>query len=71
LSILGTIKPGDLGIIANGQEHGHVVQFAAFLDGTAWTVEGNCANAVRSRKRAINTFKYIINFDRYAEGKGF
>ena len=64
------IKPGDLGIIANGQSHGHVVQFAAVLDGFVWTVEGNCGNAVRSRKREISTFKYIVNFDSFAESKG-
>ena len=65
------IKPGDLGIIADGQEHGHVVQFAAVLNGFVWTVEGNCGNAVRSKKRAISTFKYIVNFDAYARSMGF
>ena len=64
------VKPGDLGIIANGQEHGHVVQFAAVVDDTVWTVEGNCGNAVRSKRRAIATFKYIVNFDQYAATRG-
>lgn len=69
ISYLGDAKAGDLGVIADGQEHGHVVQFAAVLDDTAWTVEGNCGNAVRSRKREIGSFKYIVNFDRLA-GQG-
>ena len=63
-------EPGDLGIIADGQEHGHVVQFAAVFNGTAWTVEGNCGNAVRSKKRPIDTFKYIVNFDDHAKSLG-
>ena len=65
-----SVKPGDLGIIVNGQEHGHVVQFAAVVDDTVWTVEGNCGNAVRSKRRAIATFKYIVNFDAYAKSLG-
>ena len=66
----GMVKPGDIGIIANGQDHGHAFQVAAVLGGIAWTVEGNSGNAIRSKKRAIDTAKYYINFDDYARSLG-
>ena len=66
----GMVRPGDIGIIANGQDHGHAFHVAAVLDGFAWTVEGNSGNAVRSKKREIDTGKYYINFDSYAKSLG-
>jgi hypothetical protein len=65
------IKPGDIAVIANGQDHGHVFHVAAVLNGSIWTVEGNCGNAVRSKKRLISTCKYFINFDGYAKSPGW
>ena len=62
-----TIKPGDIGIIANGQDHGHAFHVAAVQGRDIWTVEGNCGNAVRSKKRSIDTCRYFINFDHYAK----
>lgn len=64
------IKPGDIAVIANGQDHGHAFHVAAVLDGNIWTVEGNSGNAIRSKKRAISTCKYFINFDSYARSLG-
>jgi Putative peptidoglycan-binding domain-containing protein len=61
---------GDIGVIANGQVHGHAVQVAAVQDAALWTVEGNSGNAVRTKKRAIDTFRYFVNFDAYAKLKG-
>ena len=66
----GMVRPGDIGIIANGQDHGHAFHVAAVLGGIAWTVEGNSGNAVRSRKRAIDTARYYINFDDCAKSLG-
>jgi len=66
----GMVRPGDIGIIANGQDHGHAFHVAAVLGGIAWTVEGNSGNAIRSKKRAIDTAKYYINFDAYARSLG-
>jgi hypothetical protein len=66
----GAVKPGDIGVIANGQDHGHAFHVAAVLGGTAWTVEGNSGNAIRSKKRAIASAKYYINFDAYAKSLG-
>lgn len=60
------VKPGDLGIIPTGPVHGHVVQVAAVKDGMIWTVEGNCGNAVRTRKRLVSSVRWYVNFDRYA-----
>ena len=64
------IKPGDIAVIANGQDHGHAFHVAAVLDGKIWTVEGNCGNAIRSKKRTIDVCKYVINFDSYAKSLG-
>jgi len=64
------IKPGDIAVIANGQDHGHAFHVAAVLDGNIWTVEGNSGNAIRSKQRAISTCKYFINFDSYARSLG-
>ena len=66
----GMVRPGDIGIIANGQDHGHAFHVAAVLDGVVWTVEGNSGNAIRSKKRAIDDAKYYINFDAYAKSLG-
>lgn len=66
----GEIKPGDIAVIANGQDHGHAFHVAAVQDGIIWTVEGNCGNAVRSKKRSIDTCRYFINFDDYAKSLG-
>ena len=63
-------KPGDIGIIAEDQEHGHAVHIVAVQGGTCWTIEGNCGNAVRSRKRLVSSFRYFVNFDAYAQAKG-
>ena len=66
-------KCGDIGVIANGQSHGHAVHVAAVEreSNVIWTVEGNSGNAVRMKKRSIDTFRYFINFDAYAKFKGF
>ena len=61
---------GDLGVIANGQIHGHVIQVAACQDGTIWSIEGNSGNAVRMRKRLAGVCRWYINFDAYAKSKG-
>ena len=60
---------GDIGVIANGQVHGHAIQVAAAQAGDVWTVEGNCGNAVRSEKRLISSFRWFVNFDAYARAK--
>jgi len=64
------VKPGDIGIIADGQIHGHAVHIAATQDDYVWTVEGNSGNAVRTKKRLIGSFCYFVNFDDYAKSKG-
>ena len=61
---------GDLGVIANGQIHGHAIQVAASQDGTIWSIEGNSGNAVRMRKRLAEACRWYINFDAYARSKG-
>ena len=61
---------GDLGVIANGQIHGHVIQVAACQDGTIWSIEGNSGKAVRRRKRLAGVCRWYINFDAYAKSKG-
>jgi len=61
---------GDLGVIANGQIHGHVVQVAACQDRIIWTVEGNSGNAVRTRQRQVGACRWYVNFDDYARSKG-
>ena len=61
---------GDIGVIANGQVHGHAVHVQAALGETVWTVEGNSGNAVRARKRLVTEFKWFVNFDVYAKSKG-
>lgn len=60
---------GDIGVIAEGQAHGHAVMVAASQAGNVWTVEGNCGNAVRSRKHLISSFRWFVNFDAYARAK--
>jgi hypothetical protein len=60
------VRVGDLGVIPTGPVHGHVLQVAAVKDGMIWTVEGNCGNAVRTRKRPIASVRWYVNFDRYA-----
>src|SRR5271157_2494785 len=61
---------GDLGVIANGQIHGHAIQVAASQDGTIWSIEGNSGNAVRMRQRLARVCRWYINFDAYARSKG-
>ena len=63
-------KPGDIAIIAENQTHGHVVHVAAAWKGFCWTVEGNCGNAVRTRKLPVLSFRYIVNFDNVARVRG-
>ena len=67
---LYTPRSGDIGVIANGQVHGHAVHVQAALEGNVWTVEGNSGNAVRTRKRLVTEFKWFVNFDAYAASKG-
>ena len=69
-STLYTPRSGDIGVIANGQVHGHAVHVQAALEGNVWTVEGNSGNAVRTRKRLVTEFKWFVNFDAYAASKG-
>jgi hypothetical protein len=76
--IMGRLSPaslyvprcGDLGVIANGQIHGHILQVAACQDGTIWAIEGNSGNAVRMRQRQVGVCRWYVNFDAYAKSKG-
>ena len=75
--IMGRLPPaslyvprcGDLGVIANGQIHGHILQVAACQDGTIWAIEGNSGNAVRMRQRQASVCSWYVNFDDYAKAK--
>lgn len=69
-SIRNTPICGDIGIIANGQVHGHAVHVQAALNENVWTVEGNSGNAIRAKKRLVTEFKWFVNFDVYAKSNG-
>lgn len=64
------VRPGDIGIIADGDDHGHAFHIASVQGSTIWTVEGNSGNAVRPRKRTISVCRYVVNFDVYAGSLG-
>jgi hypothetical protein len=64
------VRPGDIGIIADGEDHGHAFHIAAVQGSTIWTVEGNSGNAVRPRKRTISVCRYVVNFDAHAGTPG-
>jgi Putative peptidoglycan binding domain len=68
-SCLYVPRCGDLGVIANGQIHGHAVQVAASQDGIIWTIEGNSGNAVRMRQRQVGACRWYVNFDAFAKSK--
>jgi hypothetical protein len=61
---------GDLGVIANGQIHGHILQVAACQDGKIWSIEGNSGNAVRMRQRQVEACRWYVNFDACVKAKG-
>lgn len=64
------VQAGDLGVVDTGGGRGHVFQVAAVQVPTAWTVEGNSGNAVRTRKRPVASARWYVNFDRYARERG-
>lgn len=66
-SLAGRIRPGDVGVLLNGQVHGHVVLISAVQGSDTWTVEGNSGNRVRSRRRPAAQYGAVVNFDAYAK----